>query len=86
MAVQSKLPEVFKSSEQFEKYHSSGTLKLKPFNLKNIPSSSPIPAIAKKPTGKSWVVKDILYHKNSASNISKEMNELANLINTKFHL
>ncbi len=95
MAVQSKLPDVSNFSKQS---YSSGTLKLKPFDLKKInqtiASASPlILPIAKKPTGKSWIIKDILNNNNlsnpaNAINVSKlvEINELANLINTKLHL
>ncbi len=84
MAVQSK---------QLTVSNSSGPLKIKPFEFKNLnpttTTSHPIVLIGKKPTGKSWIIKEILYNNNTAkNNISKleEINELASLINTKLHL
>ncbi len=92
MAVQSKQSADYNSPKQPVKTYTSGPLKIIPFDFKNLnPNTSHlIQTIAKRPTGKSWVVKDILYH-NDLSNVnnkakSEEMDELASLINTKLHL
>ncbi len=88
MAVQSKLPEVSNSSQQSKQTYSSGTLKLKPFDFKNLNQVSPsILKIAKKPTGKSWVVKDILYNNNQTfGNSEPTLKELENFMKIHFHL
>ncbi len=93
MAVQSEQSADYNSPKQPVKTYTSGPLKIIPFDFKKIDlttASHLMQKIAKKPTGKSWVVKDILYHNNlsNVNNIAKseEMDELASLINTKLHL
>ncbi len=92
MAIQTKLPNVSNSSEQS---YSSGTLKLKKFELKNLNSTTAshlIPIIGKKTTGKSWIYKDILYNNNTTngnqinSNKETSVDEITNLIKTNLSL
>ena len=41
------------------------SLRLKRFDIKNIPKDSVVLFIGKRNTGKSWLVRDLLYHNKS---------------------
>ncbi len=86
MAVQSKQPD--NSLEKSKQTYPSGTLKLKKFDFKNLNLTNTIVTIAKKPSGMSWIAKDILYHNDlvNTNNMEEEIDKLSNLINTKLHM
>lgn len=97
MAVQSKAS-VTNSPNSSDYTNHNGTLKIKPFEFKNInhtsTTSHPIVLIGKKPTGKSWIIKEYLYNNNlinsnlifNQTNNEFTIEKLLNLIKTKFHL
>jgi hypothetical protein len=86
-------PKQTSSTNSLTQSGQSSKLKIKPFEINklDIPPHL-ISMIGKKPTGKSWIIKEILYYNNPINTIVTKTNteptleELENLIKIHLHL